>query len=406
MGALVSTDVSLSLSRERLGRLTRSYGTAVFGGAALTYPFGGVPLPAIGKFGFSKEIEDIKVLDDTSGFTWRYNKDDHTLKAFVSAPPIVFEEVIDCDADVAYTKYPAAYIMYVASANAAHKVVSGLLTPATGQVAVKLYASTPGQRAKLTFPSGEGAASTYVTYVTQAWKEVFDNLVEDETLAVANFTAGTPDKFNLANMACAIQNVTWNDAGTVKACTPLVAAADPATTEVAVDFVNTTYTTLGVREEDAWDVTIASGADTIYVTYIKKPTAGFLYSRFTDQEDLTPSTDVITLATNAVDNALIFGTMGGIAGGATTKGAQIVRSGATLGTTATILKLSAGMQLANTGVVVANTFTAGSDHSDSDHLYPTYIYGIPEEIFPLIPLEIPNGETILSNTLRFEAWGK
>jgi len=410
MGALVATDVSLSIAasnRHTLGRVKMVHGTMTFGGAGKTYPNGGVPLPTAGKFGFTKEMSELLITDPATGFSFAYDKDAYTLKAFEQAPPIVFEELIDCSADLAYTKYPAAFIMYVASADTHHRVVSGKCTPASGQVAVDLFSATPGKRAKLTFFADEGVASTYVTYITQAWKDVFDNLIEDEELAVANFTAGTPDLFNLANQACAIQNVTWKDAAVIKACTPMAKAVTTlATTEVAVDFTRSTYTTLYVLTTDDWNVTITSGADKVYVTYIKLPASGFLTDRFVEEEDLTPSSDVITLDSPAVDNALLFGTMGGFAASATTKGIYLVRSGATVGTTASIIKQTAGMNLINTGTVVANTFTAGSNHSDSDHLYPSYIYGLPDDITPLVPLEVANGKPVVSKTLRFMAWGR
>ncbi len=414
MGALVSTDVTVTQvnpDRHIFGSERMNFATIAFGGAAKTYPFGGIPMPTVARLGLAKGIDEIMVSSpDADGIEWRYDKTNHTLKAFIKAPPIVFQEVVDCSDDLAYTKYPAAFIMYVASADTYHKVVSGLCTPATGQVAVDLYSATPGTRAKLTFPANEGAAVTYVTYVTQAWKEVFDNLVENEEINVTtnNYAVGTPDTFDLVNQACAIQNVTWKDATVVKACSPMIAAVTTlGTTELAVDFINSAKTTLSVLTTDDWQVTISggTGADHVYVTYIKKPASGFLYDRLVDQEDLTPSSDIITLASSAIDNALLYGTMGAFAGGATTKQVWLVASSASLSTTATIIKQTAGKVLG--GISVANTFTMGSNHSDSDHVYPAYIYGYPEEIQSLVPLEMPNGTLIpRAKTLRLMIWGK
>jgi hypothetical protein len=413
MGALVSTDVTVTqvnTDRHIFGSERMNFATITFGGSAKTYPFGGIPMPTVARLGFNKAVDEIQVTSPEDGNIWRYDKTNHTLKAFVPAPPVVYEEVIDCDADTAYTKYPAAFIMYVASASTFHKVVSGLCTPATGQVAVDLFSATPGCRAKLTFPAGEGAATTYVTYATQAWRELFQNLVENESIDVTlnNWAESTVDTFDLLHMACAIQNLTWYDAGTIKAFKALKAGLTSlATKEASVDFVNTAVTTIGVYATDAINVTLLTGADKLYCTYIMKPTSGFLYNRFTDQEDLTPSSDIITLATNPVDNALLFGCMGDLEGTATTKEVELVANAATLGTTATIAKITAGMQLANTGVVVANTFTVGSNHSDSDHIYPSYIYGIPEEITPLSLLELPDGSLMSrAKTLRLQMWGK
>ncbi len=405
MADLVVGDVTTALTqhdRHVLGSIKLNHATLSFGDAAKTYPRGGIPVPTVASLGLNKEVIDLQVADISTGIRYSYDKTNHKLRAFAPAPPIVFEELVNCGDDVAYLKYPAAFIMYVGSADTFHKVVSGKYTPATGQVAVDLFSATPGRQAKLTFPANEGAVATYVTYVTQAWKDVFDNLVEDEPLAIARFTAGTPDKWTLANLACAIQNVTWNDAATIKAMVAAYTGVDPATNEVAIDFVDTADTSLKTREEDTLDTDLANGYFT-YVTYIKKPTTGFLIDRFVEEEDLTPSTDVITIASPTVDELLLFGTCGSIPGVTAAPG-NLIRSGGTLGTTATLAKLTASKFL--TGVHLANTITFGSGHADTDHQKPSYIFGQAEEIAPLMELELKIGTIVRPTVLRCMVWGR
>lgn len=63
MGNLAATDVTVTLpSRDRdigHGALRKevSIATVTFGDGALTYPAGGVPMPAIGSFGFKREVK-------------------------------------------------------------------------------------------------------------------------------------------------------------------------------------------------------------------------------------------------------------------------------------------------------------------------------------------------------------
>jgi len=63
MGDLVATDVTVTLaSRERdIGhgaiRKNISIATVKFGDGSKSYPAGGVPMPAIGRFGFQREVK-------------------------------------------------------------------------------------------------------------------------------------------------------------------------------------------------------------------------------------------------------------------------------------------------------------------------------------------------------------
>jgi hypothetical protein len=53
----------------------------------------------------------------------------------------------------------------------------------------------------------------------------------------------------------------------------------------------------------------------------------------------------------------------------------------------------------------ANTFTLGSNHSDSDHLKPSYICGQPWEIPNLVPIEVENGRDLSDVTVRVVVMG-
>jgi len=87
MTALASTDVTVSVStRNRdiwAGTNKRcQIATVAFGNAALTYPTGGVPLPAIGVFGFVKAIEFGVVMPPLDGYVYKYDVTNHKIMIF------------------------------------------------------------------------------------------------------------------------------------------------------------------------------------------------------------------------------------------------------------------------------------------------------------------------------------
>jgi hypothetical protein len=321
------------------------------------------------------------------------------VKLYRPAPVIVYDEVVTCTAAVGYLRWPAAHIISVSSSTATHhKVIPGGLTPASGQVAVAQGIDvttgvfTRGTRTSLTFETDPTTA--YVTYITQAWKEVTDNMKQLKMTAgariyggnaLAVFTPGTPDSIELGEVAAAVQAVLHNDNGTYVAGDGCYKGVDPATGEVAwdpTDSANVTAntTSLNVKEEDTWDTAL----DSLYVNYIALPSSGFLYDRWTEEMDLTPSSDIIT----PTRRPLLWG-MCGCLPGPTTKYADLLHTGATVGTTATNAIMSAGVPL--TGAVT--TFTAGSDHADSDHFKISGIFGDQSEI-AREDIEVPNGADV------------
>jgi len=350
-----------------------------------SYAFGGESLtPA--NFGLGT-IENM-FIEDKDGFKFDYDVTNQKLRVLAYAPPIVFEENVTVTSNVGTLKYPVAAVMYVSSGNSAYKVIPSGLTPVSGSCA--LSAPTWGSRSTLTFLAGDSVTSCKVTYVTQAWKEVWDNRVTALLTAGTrvsghaslSFTAGTPDVISLGEYACFIECIMWNDNGTYKPMKALYKGQTAATTEATIDYSNTspTTTTLSVLQTDTLD----ASTDSVYINYIRKPTAGFLFERFVEEDDLTPSSDVVTLSSGIVgqSNALLFGA-GGTFAGATTKYADILASSATVGTLTTNVQPT-------TVFNGANTFTFGSSHADSDHVKLSYICGDIGEI-AVVPIEVANG---------------
>ena len=88
MTALASTDVTVVVTeRGRLGKKRWSRGTITFGNGALTYPSGGVPLPAIAQFGFDRQMDTLKVFgvnERTTDYLVQFGPANRTLLMYVS----------------------------------------------------------------------------------------------------------------------------------------------------------------------------------------------------------------------------------------------------------------------------------------------------------------------------------
>lgn len=375
MGLTVSKIIRSMTQNKRVNYADIAFDSAyAYGGESLT--------PA----NLNMSAIDQIIINSRGGYQFDYDYTNQKVKVYQPAPPIVFEEVVTVSGDVGTLKYPAAYIMYVGVADVGYKVIPGGLTPVT--ISVSVSEPVWGTRNTLTFKTSDTVTTCYVTYVTQAWKEVFDNYVLAKLTAGARvsghaslvFTASTPDEIGLGEVACAIQSILWSDNGVLKPMRALYKAETAATLEATIDYVDGTETTLNVLQSDTLDATV----DSVYIQYIRRPASGFLYDRFIEEDDLTPSSDVITVSSGMMSsNMLMFGACGDLAG-PTTKFANIIRSGGSVGTTATLAQLT-------TFYNNANTLTVGSSHSDSDHFKLSYIAGQPWEIPGLVPLETPSG---------------
>ena len=89
MVALASTDVTVTINDRRKvnGNPTRWHNdvTVAFGDGALTYPTGGVPMPAAGSFGMKNAVLEKLLLDDeSSGLLYKVTYDETNNKLFMA----------------------------------------------------------------------------------------------------------------------------------------------------------------------------------------------------------------------------------------------------------------------------------------------------------------------------------
>lgn len=423
MANLTSSDVSVSLdARDRhiLGKLRMSQGSLAFGDGALTYPYGGVPMPAIGNFGMNKEVSMFDIVDASGdGFIYRYDQANRKIKMFAPAPAIVFEEVVTMTDGTTYdtgtTKYPMAWPLYASNGNQALGLLPAGLNPVTTTVAINMHSATPGTRATLTsLQATDNYATITISYITQAWKEVFDNLVEGETMVAGatttngiTFTEGTPDviSFITAGPFVAGLMVGLDLNGTMSAPKPLQKGETAVAGEYALDFTNTSpvATTVKPVTTENWN----AATSTIYFNYIKKPTSGFLYDRFVEEDSAAASSQIYTHAAskNILQNLLWStpGFMPSVTVSTTSATWPIGSIGMTLGSTEQWQPTNYHLK---NKAVTAGTWTSGTGVLVTLTVKPSYVYGTPEEIQMLEPLELSDGTIIQSTALKFMSWGR
>jgi hypothetical protein len=88
MAELASTDVTVSLDardREPFGlRNIMTFPSIAFGDGALTYPAGGVPMPAIGNFGMKKAVTRMHIEQPANGNSYHYDKTNNKIRIFTA----------------------------------------------------------------------------------------------------------------------------------------------------------------------------------------------------------------------------------------------------------------------------------------------------------------------------------
>jgi hypothetical protein len=421
MTNLANTDFTLTVDPQKLGRMRMTYATHVFGDGALTYPYGGIPLPAIGRYGIKNAISDFQIIDDdTSGIVWKYDKTNHKLKAYHRAPMVVFEEVVTLTANLTgTTKYPMAWPLYASNGNQALGLMPNGMTPVTTTIAINMHSATPGVRATITAKATDTYSTITISYITQAWQEVFENLVEGETMTAGavttngvKFTAGTPDLIDFEDVGSGylVGLMIGTKLSSIFACPkPLQKGQTAKAAEYALDWTNAeggdipAATTIKPLQTQVWD----AAGNIVYFNYIKKPTSGFLYDRFVEEEAITASGQVATHAAGGnVLQPLLWATPGFM------PSVTVSGSSATwpIGGTGMTLDSLAAWQPTNfypkQKLTTPATWTSGTGVLVTLAVKPSYIWGVPEDIDRVVPLEMPDGVRIKSKTIRAMVWGK
>ena len=417
MADLAATDITLTRGGPyKLGKLTSDFVLLTFGDGAKTYPYGGIPLPAIGNLGWKYTGDLIITGPDEDNIIWKYDATNNKLKGYRRAPVIVFEETVTMTAGTTYdtgtTRWPMAWPMYMSNANQAITMLPAGMNPVTTTASINMNSATPGTRATITTLGTDSYATVTITYVTQAWSEVFQNLVEAEVMTAGatttngiTFTPGTPDLVSFLTAGpflCGLM-VGLNLNGIISTPKPLQSGQTAAAGEYALDWTNTSpaATTMGILASQEWDAATAS----MYFTYIKKPSSGFLNARFVEEDSAASISNVYTHAAAALDVPLLWSTPGfmpSVTVSSTSATWPIGGTGMSLGSTAQWQPTSTYHR---SKAVSANTWTSGTGVAATLTVKPSFLYGVPEDIDSIVPLEIPDGQVLRNRSVRAFAIG-
>lgn len=377
-GLTVDSKVWVSLGNKRMLIAQVDFDDSyAYGGETFTYA----------SYGFNSV--DLVRLANQKGYIFEFDYTNSKFKVFAPAPAIVVDEVQTTSGNgtstTATLNYPAAYIMAVSTKDGPLNMMSATNAQSDNEVGVELTEGTPGTRAVL---STTANVTLYVTYITQAWQDVFDNLVVDESIDLTSTGIATGyTTYTMAAVMYIDNNVTENG-------TPLAmlykgdTVVDGSDAEASVDFSigKTSYVTAQ---------TAAYGA---LITYIKKPSSGFLYDRFIEDE-------AVTMASGAGATTypvLIWGTAGyfldNSSAAAMTPSALVYMKDALGSSNEGRIDMMRTKTLLGNYIQTNGTTATGS--------VATYIYGLPHEIPNLEPLEVINGTDLSDLTdMRLEVIG-
>jgi hypothetical protein len=244
-----------------------------------SYTYGGMALNTEQLLGMHNP--GMMLMDQRYGAPYQFQFDmtNKKIKVFSEAPPIVIDEVQTIASNAITLDYPAAYIMSIGQATTGLKLTTSTATLAAGECQPTTIFQA-GTRPSITFHSALSGA-VYITYITQAWAEVWANLVQEEVQTVAANTC------NLTNQAVAVQAVRSIGTTSTNSCGFMTAADTVSTTYVKMDFSST---------NKALTFVAGDAVTSCVTTYIKKPTSGLLYNRFVATENMTAAANVCTPA--------------------------------------------------------------------------------------------------------------
>lgn len=319
-----------------------------------SYAYGGEEFTSTVKTQLGLANIDYVLAEPTKGVNFEYDYSNNKLKAYLAAPAIVYDEKQTAVNNLVTLDYPAAFIVNVAKAGvnqAMRSVGASLGGDECALTALMEY----GVRTRITT---HGATDTiFVTYITQAWLDVWTNLVQEEVITLATGAN------NIANAMLAFMYADQITAPVTK-LVPIDQDDAVATGEIDLLLGNAT---------GALTVHADQNAKTIKLTYLKKPSGGFLADRaFTNATMLESGTGVNTLPLYPL---LLWGYAGY---------APIFEA-----TTSTLINM-----VDTPGAGEANfTKTTSVLQFGNDNAAGTAagVWGFPHEIPGLVPLEVRNG---------------
>ena len=249
------------------------------------YPIGGESLTA-GNMGLSS-LERMEIMP-VEGYGFEYDYTNEMIKVFEykSAPPIVYDEQHTIAAHAITLTYPAAAIINIAGAAQSQMLIEPSDTMTTSECQLSA-AMSEGVCPTINFHASTSGVIK-VTYITQAFVDVWDNRVASGAFATTSEVADLDDTI------CFIEScVAYDATGDVKtSLNKFVMSGDtPTTGECEVDWSDSGTTPAG---DTTLTFAAADAVANILLTYVSLPASGFLKDRFLEIEDVTIGSNVGT----------------------------------------------------------------------------------------------------------------
>ncbi len=324
-------------------------------------------------------------IPSVKGYTFEYDYTNKKVLVFINAPAIVYEEAHTVPATPFQITldYPAAAILNVASATVGYDFIEASDTLASGEVQLTA-AMAAGVRTGLTFHSEVGAVG--VTYITQAWADVWNQRVAATAVTTSSHIA------DLGAVACFIESC-LAAGGTGSSKPGYTRGGDAAaTTESEIDFTDSGAATAG---DSTLTFAAADAITGITITYIELPSSGFLHDRFLEDQDSTMAAGA-SAALKPLHPILFHGIGGSLPDydGTNERAPHTMQMlmGDACGTGAEFV-INYQQRPA-----VGITDHIGTNDATTDAVSLTYVWGLPEEIPGLVPLEVKDGTDLSALT--------
>lgn len=334
-----------------------------------SYPAGGESLP-LRTLGLGSV--DAMFINPKSGYLMEYDISNKKVKVFAKAPPIVYEEKHTAVAFTITLDYPAAWIINVTQAGQNMKWgKSQAAASLTGNSFCIVGSMEDGVRTQI-FTDGS-TDTVFVSYVTQAWAELYSRLVQEEAVTLAS---GNND---LANKMMAF--------GFCEASSGILIPVDVDDTTAAGE--------VGLKmgfATNALNIEATQDGEASVVTYLSEPASGFLTDRFVEKEDGAKAETTPTV--NTFDFPLLLWC---ISGACTVQGEntlRIIETNATAGANEAGINWGKGPAdlLAATGVAPTEGFAFGGN-DDFQITSGAYLKGYVTEL-QTVALEVKNGSNL------------
>ncbi len=209
---------------------------------------------------------DTAIIYDSGGYSFKYDVKNKKVKVFGPAPPIIYEEEHQNSTTAAVTgfllDYPAAYIMAIVdSSGTPFQLIYSGTTTLTQHKASLSSPIASGERTGVSiWETSLGTNTFLVTYVTQAWQDVYALLVQNEEIAISTGVSA-----NNTTTGQTIFAYGWGKTG-ASAVTPVtIQATGLGQNELGVGFGHSGTTSSNLRVHSSND------GQTLFLTYLKYP---------------------------------------------------------------------------------------------------------------------------------------